>query len=735
MKPKASRKVPQARRKTAKIETAPSGTPLSAWRKALFGVAGTAGFFVLLEILLAVGGVEPAFHTHDPFVGFASTLSLYVEEEDADGQLYMVTAPGKVAWFNKQRFLKEKAPGTYRIFTLGGSTTFGRPYDDKASFSGWLREFLNEADPSRKWEVINSGGVSYASYRVAKVMEELVSYAPDLFIIYSGHNEFLERRTYQGLIEAPDTVTAIGGWLSRTRIYTVGSRIVSLENSADRRAGLSVLKAEVDTILARSVGPLDYHRDDRFKEQVTAHYRFNLGRMVEMARSTGASVILVTPASNLKDCSPFKSEYSAALSDSEVEDFEVLVGRGLEAWKSGRWSKALSAFDQAGAIDDRYADLHYYRGLVLAELERWDEAKAAFQRAVDEDVCPLRILTSMREALAEIAKEKNVRLVDFAEIIEKRSGHGIPGADHFLDHVHLTVEGYRLLAIQLMAALERENTVKISESWNEESLQEVVQRVEGSLDRREHGMALRNLARVFAWAGKTEEAGRLSELAVEWLGEAAESYHLLGREALQRGDQAEAIRYLRQALEIFLDSADARATLGGEFLKKGEIGEAVRHFQDVLRLKPDSPRAHGNLGLALASLGEADNAIRHYREALRLDPAAAEIHSNLGVELTAQGKLDEAIGHFQEALRFKSEYVDAHSNLGMALSSQGKHDEAIRHFRRALDINPEAAEVHFNLAVALQKEQRLDNAVSEYKKALRLDPEHAGAHYPKNGSC
>ena len=36
-----------------------------------------------------------------------------------------------------------------------------------------------------------SGGVSYASYRVAALMEELVRYEPDLFVIYSGHNEFL----------------------------------------------------------------------------------------------------------------------------------------------------------------------------------------------------------------------------------------------------------------------------------------------------------------------------------------------------------------------------------------------------------------------------------------------------------------------------------------------------------------------------------------------------------------
>ena len=50
--------------------------------------------------------------------------------------------------------------------------------------------------------MINAGGISYASYRVAVVIKELARYEPDLFIIYTGHNEFLEERTYRTLIES-----------------------------------------------------------------------------------------------------------------------------------------------------------------------------------------------------------------------------------------------------------------------------------------------------------------------------------------------------------------------------------------------------------------------------------------------------------------------------------------------------------------------------------------------------
>ena len=50
--------------------------------------------------------------------------------------------------------MHRQAPETYRIFCLGGSTTYGRPYNDTTSFAGWLRELLPVADPQRRWEVI-----------------------------------------------------------------------------------------------------------------------------------------------------------------------------------------------------------------------------------------------------------------------------------------------------------------------------------------------------------------------------------------------------------------------------------------------------------------------------------------------------------------------------------------------------------------------------------------------------
>src|SRR6185503_10316672 len=121
---------------------------------------------------------------------------------------------------------------------------------------------------------------SYASYRIALLMEELTRYQPDLFVIYSGHNEFLEKRTYGRIIETPPVIRAVGAVAGRTRIYSGLKKII------DRLSGQhpgrvekkNVLPSEVETILEKdeAIGAELYHRDDEFQKQVLDHYHYNL---------------------------------------------------------------------------------------------------------------------------------------------------------------------------------------------------------------------------------------------------------------------------------------------------------------------------------------------------------------------------------------------------------------------------------------------------------------------------
>jgi len=699
-------------------------------KKLLFAIITVAILFAAVEVVLLICGVRPVLYDEDPYVGFSSHIPLFVEQTDPDGKKIMVTARNKLKFFNEQQFAPKKSAGTYRIFCMGGSTTFGRPYDDTTSFCGWLRAMLPKADPSLRWELVNAGGVSYASYRVAVLMEELIGYEPDLFIIYSGHNEFLEHRTYGRVISTPEAVRGLGAIMSRTRTYTAVQHTVdglsgSAEVTPDKR---TYLPGEVETILESSLGPESYHRDAELARQVPEHYRYNLARMVDIARSVGAKVILVTPASNLRDCSPFKSEHREKLTNAQRNNWQTMFGSASKMYDAGRWDEALTAIDNAIAIDDRHALGHYLRGRILWELRHHGGAKEAFIRAMDEDVCPLRAPTSIVDIVAEVANERGVPMLDFVALLEGQSEHGIPGEELFLDHAHPTIEGNRRLALALLETMDRHQIVHPASKWDNAAIDRVTQEVESRLDVEAHGIALRNLSRLFRWAGKFQEGHELGLRAVQMVPSDAEAHFVLGANVGELGYVDEAIKHYRQALHIQPDYTKAHSSLGDALMKQGRLDEATEQYRRALKTDPGYSHAHGNLGVAMSAKGELDEAIRHFRQALQIEPDYTEAHNSLGTVLVALGRLDDGAKHFRQALKTRPHYVHARYNLGSVLRSQGKFDQATEQFQQILRTNADYVYAHCGMGMVLQIRGKLDEAIDHYCQALEIEPEYAEAH-------
>lgn len=503
-------------------------------------------FFAGAEIVLSFLGVKPLIRDEDPYVGFTSYLPLFVDGVDPDGTPIKMTAENKLKYFNAQSFLSEKPAHGYRVFTLGGSTTYGHPYNDATSFSGWLRAYLPELDSSRHWEVVNCGGISYASYRLALVMEELCQYEPDLFIVYTGHNEFLERRTFKGVLETPRLEQRLGTLLSHLRVYTVVKRLVNPAPPADIE---SRLPAEVDTILDNSVGPDAYHRDAAYANLVRDQFEFNVSRMVDLARDAGARIVFVMPPSNLRDCSPFKSGLSEGLPEDAYIQFRSDLERARALLNQGKYPDALIAVEDGLAIDNGYAEAHFLRGRILWELGEYADARYAFERARDEDVCPLRATGPIVATVGRVASREGMETIDFANIVDRLSEHVIPGNDWFLDHVHPTIEGNRRLSLAIIDHLIKHGVSTPAATWNTETIAKITLEVEGRIDPLAHSRALLTVAQVYTWGGKFEEARTAAERALALARDDWMPYYVLASLAQTTGNMDEAIDWQRQAVE------------------------------------------------------------------------------------------------------------------------------------------------------------------------------------------
>ncbi len=616
---------------------------LAPWKLALFSFAPVVVLFILAEILLAIVGVQPRLEDEDPFVGFVSSAPLFVEQSDRQGGAVMVTGANKRSIFNVQSFRREKAPGTYRIFCLGGSTTYGRPYSDETSFSRWLRELLPLAGAGRKWEVVNAGGISYASYRVAAVMEELCRYQPDLFVVYTGHNEFLEDRTYGRLRDIPRPVRWMIGRLTGTRTWEALSRLLidRRQGPNDADSSRAILPAEVRATLDHSAGPALYERDDRLRGEVLEHFTYSLRRMVTMARSADSDVIFVTPASNLSDCSPFKSQHTDGLSEARRSYSEQMLAKARQEIEDERWLEALDSLDAALEIDPRRAELHYLRGRALLAVERYEEAESALILARDEDVCPLRALGATQRIVGDVARELDVGLVDFIGVIEKESrsrfGHSIPGEAFFLDHVHPTIEGHRLLALAIIEEMVNRGIVEPGVDWSETAAADVVERVEASIDPRLHARGFANLALVLDWAGKREESRRLAFRALESGIEDPTIFLIAARHLAGEGSVDEATTLFRRAVKANPGDAVVHSQFGLFLTGRKELEAAAAHFFLASLVRADDPTYHQQLALVMSLRGRHEIALPSLFEARRLSPASSNIDERIETSRAALG--------------------------------------------------------------------------------------------------
>ena len=631
-------------------------------KRLAFGLVVAAGFFALIEVILSVVGVVPLYERADPYVGFSGYSPLFHQRNSADNAMVYETAHNKVRWFNVQRFPVRKAQGTVRIFCLGGSTTYGRPYDDRTSFCGWLRNFLPAVDPDTNWEIINTGGISYASYRVARLMEELAEYEPDIFIVYSGHNEFLERRTYDTLLKTPEIVRDLGTLVSRLRLYST-----LYDVTYDRSA---VLPTEVKTLLERSIGPKDYQRDDKMRGAVLNHYRNSLLRMTHISQRAGARMILVTPASNLGNFSPFKSEPGPQVPATSIEKVESLKRSIKKALEENNPELALTNLTLD--LDTRDADLRFLQGQTLRALGRAEEARSAFEKSRDEDVCPLRALSPMKEIVAEVARDRDTGLVDFAQLVRERSPDGIPGSELFLDHVHPTIDGNRLLALEIVQEMIENSILSPSPTWNEATIAEITDTVNNSLDKEAHATALKNLSRVLLWAGKEEEAERMVNLAVDTASEDGETHFTKATLLERAGNNKAALKHYREAARLAPANPAIRQSFGVLLSELGYKTQARVELEAAIRLDRTRPGIFYDLGIVLEDIGMLPQAETAYRSAIQMEPNNADTHNNLGIILARRGNLEAAAKAFSEALRIDPNHANARSNFKRASRRTGR---------------------------------------------------------------
>lgn len=332
-----------------------------------------------------------------------------------------------------------KTAETFRIVVLGESAAMGDP-DSSYGFSRYLEVMLRERYPNIKFEVINTGSVAINSHVVLPIAEGLAKHQPDLFIIYSGNNEVVGPY-------GPGTVLTAGGMslpAIRASIFyhstRIGQLITQLGTPKREWGGMAMFMDKQ----ARASSARMQH--------VYSNYEQNLRDTIEVARKSGARVIVSTVATNLEDCAPFASLHRENLTADELRSWTALFQQGVALENSGSYAEALKLYNSASAIDAEYAELEFRIARSVRGLGDNSKAREHFVRARDLDTLRFRADSKINEINRSVALSlQGVELVDADSLFNASTREGITNSDLIYEHVHLTPRGNYVLAQALFA--------------------------------------------------------------------------------------------------------------------------------------------------------------------------------------------------------------------------------------------------------------------------------------------
>jgi Flp pilus assembly protein TadD len=158
-------------------------------------------------------------------------------------------------------------------------------------------------------------------------------------------------------------------------------------------------------------------------------------------------VFVGTLVSNERDQPPFISA-----GDDDPERLAALA-RGDALLAEGRAGKAAGLAREWVARDGTDAGAHYLLGRALLAEGAADDARAAFQRARDEDQLRFRAPGRLNEVLRSAAAAHGATVVEVEAALRTRARDGVIGHDLITEHLHPNVEGYFLLAAAYHDAL------------------------------------------------------------------------------------------------------------------------------------------------------------------------------------------------------------------------------------------------------------------------------------------
>jgi tetratricopeptide (TPR) repeat protein len=466
-------------------------------------------------------------------------------------------------------------------------------------------------------------------------------------------------------------------------------------------------------------------------------------------------------------------EWTTGRTQESLPTAEALFAKGSAVLSSVGCAAALPSFEQAVAINPRYAAAWRRMGECQAALYRSREAAAAFQQLVQLEPQDISAYSALASAYRMLDRKED------AIIVYKQALHIAPNNpqlyiglcstyishDRELEAVAACRQAMRIapndpdiesITYFMLLDFDLDDLIRLVDIKRDKpktlALQQELRQMKAKADQqttRLYQQAIRlyqqaiqrtpndaeayvHLANVYKNTKRHREALAALTKAIGLKPDHARAHFMLGSLYSEMDRWQDTTRLMNEAIRLTVrrpadasmlqDLSNYSKSLAYTYEKLGRYENMVKVYQQLVQFIPDDVNAYASMGRAYEKLNRWQDAAVVYQQIIRLEPDDADAYTSLGDAYKHLNRWQDTLAAYQQATRLNPNESYNYLHLGEAYSHLGRYQDALAAYQHGIHLNPNDFVWYFDLGQVYEALGRWHDAVTAYQQRLRFTP-------------
>jgi len=373
------------------------------------------------------------------------------------------------------------------------------------------------------------------------------------------------------------------------------------------------------------------------------------------------------------------------------EQAEQRVAEAFEFYESGQMQDALDKLNEAVTMNPGCVAWHFNRGLTLDAMDRYEEAIACYQQAL--------------ELAPNDAEILNCLAVDYTRTVQYDLAVATFEKIETIDPSYEPAYCNRIIAYTEMEQHDKaEQMFYMAQQINPEC-----------------PICFYNIGNSLFSRGNYVRAIWCWEKTAELEPTHPQIHYRIAQACWADGQINKAKDYFLRELRRNPGHIDVLADYGVFLLEQGHISQAAEKFRWILELRPDFAQAMFYLGEICRLEENLSEAMAWYSKAKTTETQLAGPRFRMSQILLWQGRPDSVAELLRDEIKLACDDEQVMLSIGQMLIRLGEYNDALPCFLRVLDSNSEQGKAYFGISAILMHRRDLEGCLQFLEHAIGVD--------------